>query len=97
MGLERTYKDIFGDPLLRVTNRIPEHDVKMTEFGKEKMQELMEEMGADIVETGGSAQYAGDSPEDQWDHTQGFGEAGGGVIMGRSEERRVGSESWGRG
>src|SRR5699024_2637573 len=57
-----------------------------TEFGKENMQELVDEMGADSVETGGGAEYGGATREDQWDHTQGCGEAGGGVTMGDDPE-----------
>lgn len=78
MDLDPNYKDIFGDPLLRVTNQITEHDKKISEFGAEKMKELMEEMGADIVETG--------EISDEWSHEQGYGEAGGGVIMGDDPE-----------
>ncbi len=50
----------------------------MTEFGKEKMKEVMEEMGADIIDV--------DPIPEEWGHTQGFGEAGGGVIMGDDPE-----------
>src|SRR5699024_46737 len=64
-------------PLLRVTNQITDHDVRIAKFGAEKMGELMKEMGADIVETVIS---------DTWSHEQGFGEAGGGVIMGDDPE-----------
>ncbi len=78
MDLDPTYKDIFNDPLLRVTNRITDHDKKLEEFGIEKMTELMEEMGADIVENNGVAE--------EWSHQQGYGEAGGGVIMGDDPE-----------
>lgn len=78
MDLDPTYKDIFNDPLLRVTNRITEQDINFAEFGKGKMIELMEEMGADIIDTS-------DIPE-EWSHTQGYGEAGGGVIMGDDPE-----------
>lgn len=44
MDLDPTYKDMFGDPLLRVTNQVTDHDRRLEEFGGEKM-------GADIVET----------------------------------------------
>src|SRR5699024_594370 len=74
MDLDPTYKDSFNDPLLRVTYDISDHDRRVREFSNEKMKELMEEMGADIVEVSGL-------PE-KWSHTQGYGEAGGGVIMG---------------
>ncbi len=78
MDLDPTYKDMFGDPLLRVTNQVTDHDRRLEEFGAEKMGELMKEMGADIVETSDIT--------DVWSHEQGFGEAGGGVIMGDDPE-----------
>jgi len=78
MDLDPTYKDSFNDPLLRVTYDISDHDRRVREFSNEKMKELMEEMGADIVEVSGL-------PE-KWSHTQGYGEAGGGVIMGDDPE-----------
>src|SRR5699024_11982586 len=59
--LDPNYKDIFGDPLLRVTNKITDHDVRIAKFGAEKMGELMKEMGADIVET---------VIADKWSHEQ---------------------------
>src|SRR5690625_2403057 len=74
MDLDPTYKDSFNDPLLRVTHDIPDHDKKVMEFSNGKMKEVMEEMGADIVEV--------DPIPEDWGHTHGVGEAGGGVIMG---------------
>ncbi len=78
MDLDPTYKDSFNDPLLRVTYDITEQDKKTTEFGIKKMKELMEEMGADIVETSSIAET--------WGHKHGYGEAAGGVIMGEDPE-----------
>ena len=78
MDLDPTYKDSFNDPLLRVTYDISEQDKKTTEFGIKKMKELMEEMGADIVETSSVAET--------WGHKHGYGEAAGGVIMGEDPE-----------
>src|SRR5690625_5134533 len=78
MDLDPTYKDSFNDPLLRVTFQITDHDKKVTEFGNEKMVEIMEEMGADIVEAGPVLE--------EWSHTHGYGEAAGGVIMGEDPE-----------
>lgn len=74
MDLDPTYKDSFGDPLLRVTMTLTDHEKELRKFGREKLAEVMEEMGADIVEVD-------DIPED-WNYTQGGGEAGGGVLMG---------------
>ncbi len=78
MDLDPTYKDSFNDPLLRVTVSVPDHEKKLREFGREKMAEVMKEMGADIVDV--------DEIPDEWSHQQGYGEAGGGVIMGDDPE-----------
>lgn len=80
MDLDPTYKDSFNDPLLRLTYQVPEHDRKVREFSNEKMKEVMEEMGADIVETDGEL-------SEEWGHTHGFGEAAGGVIMGEDPKQ----------
>src|SRR5690625_6633738 len=42
------------------------------------MKEVMEEMGADIVDV--------DPIPEEWSHIHGYGEAGGGVIMGDDPE-----------
>lgn len=78
MDLDPTYKDSFGDPLLRVTMTISDHEKNLRKFGNEKMSEVMEEMGADIIDT--------EEIPDDWDFNQGGGEAGGGVIMGDDPE-----------
>src|SRR5699024_10638679 len=71
MDLDPTYKDKFGDPLLRVTMSISDHEKRLREFGNEKMAEVMEEIGADIVDTE-------DMPDD-WNFEPGGGEADGEV------------------
>ena len=78
MDLDPTYKDSFNDPLLRVTMTLTDHEKKLRDFGRRKMAEVMEEMGADIVEMS-------DIPDD-WEFGQSGGEAGGGVIMGNDPE-----------
>lgn len=78
MDLDPKYKDSFNDPLLRVTHTITDHDKKVSEFAIDKMAEVMEEMGADIVDKGGIAE--------EWGHKHGYGEAAGGVIMGDDPE-----------
>src|SRR5699024_5028125 len=64
--------------LLRVTMTISDHEKNLRKFGNEKMSEVMEEMGADIIDT--------EEIPDDWDFNQGGGEAGGGVIMGDDPE-----------
>src|SRR5699024_8433036 len=48
LDLDPTYKDAFGDPLLRVTNKYTDQDRNIAKFGIKKCSEVMEKMGADI-------------------------------------------------
>src|SRR5699024_3342692 len=50
MDLDPNYKDVFGDPLLRITTKFTENDRNIYNYASDKAAELMEEMGADIVE-----------------------------------------------
>src|SRR5699024_1184494 len=50
LDLDPTYKDDFGDPLIRVTNKYTDQDRNIAKFGIEKCEEIMTEMGADIVD-----------------------------------------------
>ena len=72
--LDPTYKDDFGDPLLRATNRYTDQDRNIAQFGVDKCKEIMEEMGADIVDT--------DEVPEEFDHIYQGGHYAGGVIMG---------------
>ncbi|EGQ25721.1 GMC family oxidoreductase [Mammaliicoccus sciuri] len=74
LDLDPTYKDEFGDPLLRVTNRYTDQDRNIAKFGVEKCTEIVKEMGADIVNP--------DSIPDEFDHIYDGGHYAGGVIMG---------------
>ncbi|QUW22963.1 GMC family oxidoreductase [Sporosarcina sp. Marseille-Q4063] len=74
LDLDPTYKDEFGDPLLRITYRLTDQDKNIAKFGIEKCTEIMEEMGADIVDQ--------DEVPDQFDHIYSGGHYAGGVIMG---------------
>lgn len=74
LDLDPTYKDEFGDPLLRVTNRYTDQDRNMAKFGIEKCSEIMTEMGADIVEK--------NEIPDEFDHIYEGGHYAGGIIMG---------------
>lgn len=74
LDLDPTYKDEFGDPLLRVTNRYTDQDRNMAKFGIEKCSEIMTEMGADIVEES--------EIPDEFDHIYEGGHYAGGIIMG---------------
>lgn len=74
LDLDPTYKDDFGDPLIRVTNKFTEQDRNIAKFGIEKCQEIMEEMGADIVDV--------DEIPEEFDHIYQGGHYAGGVAMG---------------
>lgn len=74
VDLDPTYKDDFGDPLLRITCKYTDQDRNIAKFGIEKCKEIMEKMGADIVDLD-------DIPE-EFDHIYQGGHYAGGVIMG---------------
>ena len=78
MDLDPNYTDMFNDPLLRITHSVTEQDQNYAEYFIERAAEIMEEMGADIIEKGSVPQ--------RWSHTQGYGETSGGVIMGDDPE-----------
>lgn len=50
LDLDPTYTDIHGDPLLRVTNEYTDQDRNIMDFGLELCKEVLEEMGADIID-----------------------------------------------
>lgn len=76
--LDPKYTDMFNDPLLRITHSVTDQDKKYAEYFNDRAEEIMKEMGADIVEKA--------SPPEAWSHTQGYGETSGGVIMGDDPE-----------
>ncbi len=78
VDLDPTYKDEFGDPLLRITNRYTDQDRNIAKFGIEKCSEIMKEMGADIVDE--------DEVPEEFDHIYSGGHYAGGIIMGADPE-----------
>jgi len=82
MDLDPTYKDRFGDPLLRFTIDWRDNERKMAEFVTPKAVELARAMGAkDVNSFPGLKNY--DANRYQFTHIQG------GTIMGSSPERSV--------
>lgn len=73
-SLDPTYKDAFGDPLLRITNKITDQDINVAKFGIEVCREIMEEMGADIIDE--------DEVPEVFDNIYSGGHYAGGVVMG---------------
>lgn len=78
IDLDPTYKDDFNDPLIRVTNKYSDQDKNIAQFGIDKCTEIMEEMGADIVDS--------DEVPEEFDHIYQGGHYAGGVIMGSDPE-----------
>ena len=82
MDLDPTYKDRFGDPLLRFTINWGENERKMAEFVTPKAVELARAMGAKEVSSfPGLKNY--DANRYQFTHIQG------GTIMGSSPDHSV--------
>jgi gluconate 2-dehydrogenase alpha chain len=82
MDLDPTYKDHFGDPLLRLTLDWRENERRMAEFVTVKAVEIARAMGAkEVTPFSGLRSY--DATRYQSTHIQG------GVIMGSSPERSV--------
>lgn len=78
LDLDPTYVDEFGDPLLRVTYDYTDQDVKLNKFGQKICREVMEEMGADIIDE--------DEIPEKFDNTYTGGHYAGGVIMGEDPQ-----------
>lgn len=74
VDLDPTYKDDFGDPLLRVTYKFTDQERNIAKFGVEKCHEIMEEMGADIIDD--------DDVPEEFDNIFFGGHYTGGVVMG---------------
>jgi gluconate 2-dehydrogenase alpha chain len=82
MDLDPTYKDRFGDPLLRLTLDWRENERKMAEYATAKAVEIARRMGAkEITPFPGLRSY--DATRYQSSHIQG------GAIMGTAPERSV--------
>lgn len=80
MDLDPTYKDAFGDPLLRVTSKFYDQDRNLVRFAHEKAKGLLEQMGADHINIPEVADDLDFDKTSLSDHT------GGGVIMGADRE-----------
>ncbi|MGH9355219.1 MAG: GMC family oxidoreductase [Terriglobia bacterium] len=82
MDLDPTYKDHWGDPLLRLTLDWRENERRMVKFATGKAVEIGRAMGAkEIIPFSGLGQY--DTRRYQSTHVQG------GTIMGASPDRSV--------
>jgi gluconate 2-dehydrogenase alpha chain len=82
VDLDPAYKDLHGDPLLRLTLNWHENERKMAEFGTAKAVEIAKAMGAvEINPFPGLRNY--DTTRYQTTHVQG------GAIMGASPENSV--------
>ncbi|MBY7144688.1 GMC family oxidoreductase [Virgibacillus sp. NKC19-3] len=78
LDLDPTYKDEYGDPLLRATYKFGDQERNIAKFGVERCHEIMEEMGADIIED--------DEVPEEFDHSFTGGHYTGGVVMGDDPE-----------
>src|SRR5690625_7176016 len=78
MDLDPTYKDAYGDPLLRVTAKATDQERNMARQISEKAKEILEKMGADIIDVPPVSETAELNESS--------------VNTHRSEERRVGKE-----
>ncbi|TCN27081.1 GMC family oxidoreductase [Mesobacillus foraminis] len=80
IDLDPTYRDAFGDPLLRMTFNWKDQDRKLMEFMGGKAAEIMKKMGATHVNQGGKNIKDYDIRNYQSTHNTG------GVIMGSDPE-----------
>ena len=80
MDLDPTYKDAYGDPLLRVTAKATDQERNMARKISEKAKEVLEEMGADIIDIPEVPDEAEISESSVNTHSAG------GVIMGDDPE-----------
>lgn len=54
LDLDPTYKDLWGQPLLRMTFDFPENDIRMSQYIADKVVDIGREMGGKIVVRGGT-------------------------------------------
>ncbi|MDQ0221297.1 GMC family oxidoreductase [Peribacillus cavernae] len=83
IDLDPTYKDAFGDPLLRMTFNWKDQDRNLMKYMGNKSAEIMKEMGATHVNKGGDDIADYDIRNYQSTHNTG------GVIMGADPETSV--------
>ena len=78
LDLDPNYTDSYGDPLVRVTYSLTDQERNVMKYGIDRCHEIMEEMGADIIED--------DPVPDQFDHDYFGGHHTGGIPMGDDPE-----------
>ena len=83
LDLDPTYRDVFGQPLLRMTFDWKENDIKMTQFVTGKAKEIAEAMGGKSIEA--KMKQFGDHYDTRvYETTHNVG----GAIMGEDPEQR---------
>lgn len=82
LSLDPQYKDAFGNPLIRLTYDFTEHDHKLHDYISERCAEILEEMGAELVESRELSEHFDIVPAHN-DHITG------GVIMGDDPDTSV--------
>lgn len=80
MDLDPNFKDVFGDPLLRVTCKFHDQDRNIVRYAHEQEKKILEEMGADHITVPEI------TDETEFDKTSLSDHTGGGVIMGDDPE-----------
>src|SRR5699024_8511702 len=80
--LDPQYKDAFGNSLIRLTYDFNEHDHKLHDYISERCAEILEEMGAELVESRELSEHFDIVPAHN-DHITG------GVIMGDDPDTSV--------
>ncbi|WP_373893769.1 GMC family oxidoreductase [Virgibacillus sp. CBA3643] len=78
MDLDPNYKDINGDPLLRMTYDFTDQDKNLSQYGAKILEEVLEEMGADSIKI--------EEMADKFPNVYSGGHYAGGVIMGKEPE-----------
>lgn len=79
LDLDPTYKDVFGDPLMRITFDFEEQDRQLAAYVSDKCGDILKEMGASTVEVNGKLGPYDITPYQSTHNT-------GGVIMGASPD-----------
>jgi gluconate 2-dehydrogenase alpha chain len=82
LDLDPTYKDAWGQPLLRMTFDFPENDIKMSQYIANKVVEICRAMGAKTIIRGGTKRPYNETIY-QSTHTAG------GAIMGDDPQTSV--------
>src|SRR5699024_8948684 len=78
LDLDPNYTDSYGDPLVRVTYSLTDQERNVMKYGIDRCHEILEEMGADIIED--------DPVAEEFDHDYFGGHHTGGIAMGDDPE-----------